>query len=275
MLLLLIVAIYGCSMCPQIASHVSQRTITIRRPVECSVCQFNAEKLERIYKNNDLKQLEEFFQLWSNCSQQERVITNETLPEFILDAYEIFQDFYNPYNLSRIAKLPPEQSIYQDAPYFIIQEKLIITKRITLEKDDFGDYTSPADFKLTLNDFYPNIEVSEGIPLYLAAYDRDNLLQFLGDESYPLGHGGIMNPARAKGDSRKRQRFLNLFVRIIHGHWSGWHLESHPYVYSVNFNRDYSEAIVDFRIIYEGGEARYKKEQGKWTLIESGLTWME
>lgn len=274
-LLLSVITIYGCSPYLQIGPKIFPRTLTIRGYKKCHVHRFNVEKLESIYKSYDINQLEDFLRMWSSCSQKKVIIDNETVPEFLLDAYEIFQDFYNPYNLVRLADLEKVQKIYQDAQYFIIQENLVITKRATLKKDDFGRYTVPADYIFTIDNFYPYIELSEKIPLYLSAYSREYLLQFLGDESYPLGHGNIMNPARAKGDSRRRQRFLNQFVRILHGHWGGWHLESHPYVFSINFNNDYSQAMVDFRIVYQGGEAIYKKKRGEWKLITSELTWIE
>ena len=85
-----------------------------------------------------------------------------------------------------------------------------------------------------------------------------------------------MNPSRARGQSEKRLEFMNKKLNIIHGHWGGyWHIETHPMVFSINFNKKRNLAKVNYRLVYQGGEAIYVKKNGKWTLKEAYLTWIE
>ena len=65
-------------------------------------------------------------------------------------------------------------------------------------------------------------------------------------------------------------------MKIFHGHWGGyWQFLSYPQVYSITFDNDMKFARVDFRLVYQGGEAFLKNEEGVWTLMSSKLTWIE
>lgn len=254
------------------------RTLLVRGYAACDVLRFTAGTLESIYRSADVTQFDNFLRIWNSCSQQDVLLNTETVPVFLVDAYEIFQDFYNPTNLGRIVdpkKVQSIQNMYHDIPYLLIQENLTIAQRASLEKDDLGRYTAPAHYIFTIQRFYPRLDIPGKTPLYLAAYSREYLMQFLDGELCAVDNESEKNSATAKTNSCNRLKFLNQFFRILRGHWTGWHVETHPYVSSINFTSDYQEAIVDFRIGYEGGDARYTKRNGTWELLESGLFWME
>ncbi len=85
-----------------------------------------------------------------------------------------------------------------------------------------------------------------------------------------------MNPARSSGESEKRKAFLENDIKIWYGHWgSYWQLDSYPVVYSITFDKRMLYARVDFRMVYEGGEAVLKKKNGQWVLVTSKRTWIE
>jgi hypothetical protein len=128
----------------------------------------------------------------------------------------------------------------------------------------------------SIMDFRPNIKVPGKLCVYLTTEHDKTLKAFLGDKHLPLGSGGIMNPARSKGASEKRKKFLENHIKIWYGHWGGyWQLKSYPVASSIIFDKDMQYARVNFRLVYEGGQAILKKIDGKWTLISSKITWIE
>ena len=64
---------------------------------------------------------------------------------------------------------------------------------------------------------------------------------------------------------KKRQLFLEQNIKVWEGHWGAyWQLLTYPEVNSIIFDKEMEYAKVFFRIVYEGGEALLKKENGKW-----------
>jgi len=110
----------------------------------------------------------------------------------------------------------------------------------------------------------------------LTNYYRRLLTSFLGNTYKPFAEDDIMAPARAKGESQRRQKFLENDLRIFYGHWGGyWQLYSYPTISSLTFDKSFRYAIIYYEFIYEGGEAYLKKVNGIWTLISAQRTWIE
>lgn len=128
----------------------------------------------------------------------------------------------------------------------------------------------------SIEDFRPLIKCENKKVLYLTQDYEVLLNAFLGHESIPLGTEGIMNPAKSKNDSEERKLFLENFIKIWYGHWGGyWQLITYPLAYSITFDKNMEYARIDFRVVYEGGEAILKNNEGKWSLISSKKTWIE
>jgi hypothetical protein len=125
-------------------------------------------------------------------------------------------------------------------------------------------------------DFRPQVKVPGKQAIYLTAARAETLRAFLGDKHLPLGAGGIMHPARSRGESEKRKTFLGKAIKIWYGHWGGyWQLDSYPVASSITFDKSMGYARVSFRMVYEGGEAILKKTGGQWVLLSSKRTWIE
>ena len=144
----------------------------------------------------------------------------------------------------------------------------------------FGPHSTKKNINIVLTDsimnFRPSVNCDNKIPLFLTEKYEEEIISFLGVNYSSLGKEGIMNPARSKRQSEKRKNFLENCVKIFYGHWGGyWQLYSYPQVYSITFDKNMQYAKIDFRLIYEGGEAYLKREEGIWTLISSKLTWIE
>jgi hypothetical protein len=135
------------------------------------------------------------------------------------------------------------------------------------------DSEKPID---SIDTFRPVIKVPGKQAIYLTSKREKTLKAFLGDKHLPLGTGGIMNPARSNGESDKRKKFLESAIKIWYGHWGGyWQLNSYPVAYSITFDKNLLYARINFRMVYEGGEAILKKTNGQWTLLSSRRTWIE
>ena len=127
----------------------------------------------------------------------------------------------------------------------------------------------------SIMNFRPAVRCDGKIPIFLTKKYDEIINSFLGNNYLPLGTGGIMNPARSKGESEKRKKFLENYVKIFYGHWGGyWQLLSYPEAYSITFDREMKYARIDFGLVYQGGEAFLKNENGVWRLISSKITWI-
>ncbi len=128
----------------------------------------------------------------------------------------------------------------------------------------------------SLTNFRPVVQVPGKTALYLTPALRETLTAFLGGTQVPMGTGGIMNPARSKGESAKRQRFLEQQIKIWYGHWGGyWQLTSYPEAYTITLDPQLTYARVSFRMVYEGGYAIFKRTGARWVLITAKRTWIE
>lgn len=128
----------------------------------------------------------------------------------------------------------------------------------------------------SVTDFRPNIAQTKATPLFLNDNYRKLLDSFLGNVHHSLGTGGIMNPAVAKDESLKRQKFLQNYVKIFYGHWGGyWQYYSYPAVTSISFDKGGKYAMINYTMIYEGGVALLGLEEGSWKLISVKRTWIQ
>lgn len=208
--------------------------------------------LEEIYQLESQDKLEEYLSRWS--SNHKQISQNEfnSLSQIEKDVYEIYEEFYNPFNMDKYCTLGrcPEfgSNIYKNAEYLIIQNE-IHYNHIDMEEVS------------TIKNFSPRIIFDSNL-LYLTEHYKNELDSFLDTE---------VN----KDDIQKRQQFLNEKLSIWPGHWFGWHYVTHPEVSTIQFNNSLDSAIVHFRIIFEGGEAKFVKNGNKWKMTESYLTWIE
>ncbi|HEX2788177.1 MAG TPA: hypothetical protein VHP32_09745 [Ignavibacteria bacterium] len=146
--------------------------------------------------------------------------------------------------------------------------------------DMWGPYSMLFDLKEKLTDSITNfrpqvVSKNFAIPVYLNEKYEMILNKFLGSDHVSLGENNIMMPAYSVEESAERKKFLENFVKIFYGHWGGyWQLDTYP-VGSIIFDKNMEYAKIDFRMIYQGGHAFLRNNNGKWELIFSELTWIE
>jgi len=238
--------------------------------------QGKADILESAYEKKSQILYSQFLQNWEDDSKP--IIVSDSLNELQKDVYSIFIDFYNPFKLERIGTGEWGKKLYYNIEYVVVQNSIYTRtfKTDSLNFDMFERKDSLVQSIDSIINFRPAIKLKQAKTLYLLPEYDVAINQFLGNEHYPLGTGGIMNPSTPKDSSAERLDFLNKKLKIIYGHWGGyWHIETNPEVFSIDFNNDRTIAKVNYRLVYQGGEAMYKKENGKWKFVNAHLTWIE
>ena len=211
----------------------------------------------KIYENVDYLLLQNKLYIYS---QEKIFYTDIEIEQFVIDKinYRVKEDSTKQKLLKR------ENGKLSD----------IVIRRFGPYEDIFSDNETKTKIDSILN-FRPQISCNK-TPLYLTKNYIETLNAFLGNSHYKLGMGGIMNPAKSKGQSEKRKKFLENYIKIWYGHWGGyWQLNSYPTCTSITFDRNLEYAKIQYRMIYEGGEAVLKNENGNWKLISSKRTWIE
>jgi len=267
----------------------------------------HAEHLWNSYKQKSTEELDRFFKNWAReiqpITNAELVKLNDTLQQ----AYKVFESFYQPKDIEKIGGSEWGNEIYANAKYLVVQSSIRIGFTKTLNKDSVihsnvkkiyptdttmqnkflrkvnGKY-EPQTLRMfysrdagviidTIKEFRPQIERA----VFLTEEYESLMNAFLGGKHYELGYRGIMNPAKAKGESKRRLDFINQMVTIFHGHWGGyWILESHPYAYDIIFDSEMKFALVNYKLIYEGGEVLLERQiHDNWKILEARRTWIE
>ena len=234
---------------------------------------YQEHRLYRSYLDHSESRLSQFFLGWSQRSIPITDKNLEKLPAAFQHAYAIFEDFYQPKNLGRIGDPEWGKDQFSKVSYFITQPTIdvVVTKNIV--KDIHSNGFSNSIYSATLKDFRPRIK-GDTKALFLDDYHSYLIKEFLGDEEIQAGHSGIMSTSKAVGESERKQKFLNQYVQIYHGHWGGWRFATDPTITVINFNEKFEKAVVHFSLVYQGGEAEYKFKGGKWILVKSELTWI-
>ena len=272
-----------------------------------------SDLLYSAYDKKSTKELTQFFKNWSKniptISDAEFSAMNDTFRQ----TYSAFTAFYKPTSIDSLGGSEWGNKIYKDVDFLIVQNSIDIyfTDKIFYTAKDSDDYivsyinTHIADslkqkylkrYNNRLSDivlenfgpetkevktdsitnFRPRINCGNKSPLYFTSEYDKVLNDFLKNEHFELGSINIMTPARSRGESEQRQKFLESEIKIFYGHWGGyWQLLSYPVAYSITFDKQMHYSKINFRMIYEGGEAILENKNGQWFLVSSRRTWIE
>jgi hypothetical protein len=265
--------------------------------------------LRHAYHSKSTKELHVFYDYWASETPG---LNDSFLGRFndtVRNLYRVFQCFYRPNDIGRLGGSEWGNDIYSKIQYLIIQDQVVYGVVNTLNKEllirneivrlakgdknkidtllnqygrDSSEFETvfmewPQPDKLdTLKEFRPGLSFSKIKTLSLTPAYKKLLDQFLGNVHDNFGKGNIMSPAKSKGESEKRQKFLENCIKIWYGHWGGyWQLYSYPYVSSIIFDSQFEHALIYFTVVYEGGYAFLKKTNGVWILVQAKRTWIE
>jgi len=217
--------------------------------------------------------LDLFFSEWNRYSKPYSI---DSIAGYAVDEaiYSLYKVFYSPFNLTRLGDPEWGNRLNEGAGYAVIQSKVYYQ---VLSTDDFQQRHSLDRTRMdSLTDFRPSLDIAPCKALYLTDEYKTAIEKYLGMDYSEVGTGDIMNPAMPKDKSRDHYQILRNYIPVLMGHWGGyWHIETHPYVFYIILNKDLSKALVNFRIGYQGGETILEKRFRTWSIVESGLTWIE
>jgi len=233
------------------------------------------KELTDIYKKRDEAGFTEFIKTWSETYKPIPTSSLRQLPEVVRSSYEIFQLFYSPFNIKRIGGSEWGDKINEGSKCVVVQDTLNI--RIVKSLANYNMTDCPEDLcALQIAKFRPRLALKSKTVLRLTDKYERTLNSFLGTDHTPLGMGNIMSPAQSSGESERRSDFLRKQFLVIQGHWGGyWELLTQPQVEYIVFNPELTEAIVHFQIVYEGGEATFKRAGGQWKMVKAVRTWIQ
>jgi hypothetical protein len=273
--------------------------------ITSSCCQYKLNNiLNNAYSKKDIQLLESLFKKWES---QQNSISDQNLALFsdtVQDVYEIYKDFYKPFNLNRMGSQNWGDSVYFGKKYYIIQptccysftptldKKRIILNSLEKYKSDSTNYNKYLDYYLrdtsdftvwnyredniifysekAITNFRPKLEFLDAIPLYYDQKYCNAIAQFI---SYKQNKFNIKIKNGNTNEIESKWQFINQLIYIYPGHWGNyWEIETCPYIKTIVFDYERTTAMIFFSLFYHGGQALYKKTNGKWTFIQSKLT---
>lgn len=230
------------------------------------------DKLELGFKQVKLDSFGQIFVEWNRIikpNSDDFILQNDTINA----VFNVYKEFYKPLDLLKLGDWEWGNDLNSKCKYVVVQNKIFYS---VLRTDNFDDFDWEKSKKDSIANFRPPLNIDKNKVLYLTNEYADAINKFLGTESTKLGEGNIMNPSRPEGESEKRYEVLRSYIPILHGHWGGyWHLETHPDISIIIFNKTLTKAKIDFRVGYQGGEAILEKSGNNWTIKESKATWIE
>ena len=208
--------------------------------------------LEEAYLADSPELYEEYLLQWQQQIRPINPVEFGRLSDTERAVYKIYEAFYNPLNLYKYCTTGrcPEfgSNIYAGIDYVVIQNNI---------EYSLTDYEG----RKSMSDFHPDVDLSIPV-LYLSEAYLEELNEFLDSDLHPE-------------DIQQRYEFLNTRLSVWPGHWFGWHFLTHPEISIIDLNHSLTSAVVHFRIIFEGGEARFSRIGTEWIMMESKLTWIE
>lgn len=242
--------------------------------------------LIKAYNSKDKQEMDMYFKRWNEESQKMIKTTYSSDEE--KNVYEVFKAFYDPFNLEGIKELDDryKYGLNSGSNYTAIQDNI----RYVVDKE--GDFFTPIGINKgwqrrydylpeeyikedglktvkkenikTINDFRPEVNIDKSGVLYFTSDYYNAFKAFLGKYEAPM-------PMQ----QTKKYNEMREYIPILCGHWSGWHLDTHPYVYRILLNKDMTRAAIEYRVEYRGGAAELEKEDGVWKIVKNDLTWIE
>ncbi len=253
------------------------------------------KELQNAYEQNSQELYGKFLEKWSEKSKPLK--DRESLTQTERDVYEIFEDFYTPFDVGRLSRwFAIEKSADMDDPspesgYIVVQntievvclgkEKFVLPGMPTVDADGFMSPGSDPDpdedipevilSESQVLDFSPDLKFKTCKVLYATSEYEEAIFRFLGDdrmdaEGEPPMHVNLLD------DVFERLKFLKeeLSVEVIDGFY-GWRIFKIPRVSSISFNRDRTMAEVNYWLGSRGGGALYEKKDGKWVFVDAAL----
>ncbi len=200
----------------------------------------------------------------------------QTISKIEETVYQLYKVFYNPKDTMYLKYVGEPKLISDSTKYIIIQDTILA---LITGYDSFKDHTTrdldeDINNKVYITNFCPDIGQDSIKVIYFNKKIKNILSKFLFSK-FEKNECLRINMDR-KEEVFDRVRFLNTYLRIIPSHWLNyWLVGDYPRVVKIYFNNDLSESIVCFEVLYQYGEAFYKKINGSWKLQKFEIVFKE
>lgn len=237
----------------------------------------NSINLENAYKKNSIHQLSLFFDEWNEKSNN-LFLKNKTLNKDTLEsnAYDLFNEFFDPIDNKLGKNLERQKYITKLTKYIIVQNELLVylTNYFELENIQLKNEINIKYNLLKIKNFTPKPKNITNKILYSDSYYRNILKKYLLADIDQYNR--LTFNFSKKYEVINRIKYLNNYLRIFPSHWYKYlYVEDHPFVSKIYFNKNMTEAIIFYEVLYQSGEAIYKKINNKWKFIKSKINFSE
>ena len=257
--------------------------------------QTQKELLYKAYQDSSYEFLERFFENWR---LEKTPITDEeyeTLTDVQKDVYDLFYEFYDPFNLNKLNFLKGQYESYKDEKYVIIEPyieyKFIESLELDYMKEHYlkKHFTDSQIVKLSdkyissvykspffwdeqeyysidsIVNFRPYLKFKNAMPLFHSP-DYDTLIShFIGSPiAYEDTLGNLVWFSRSKID------FISPFISIQFM-TRYWEIKTSPMAYLFIFDAKRENAAIYYSSTGHIGRAIYKKEHGLWIFVSNTM----
>ena len=210
-------------------------------------------KLETAFQSSSTSDLDRFFADWNTS-----VSSNTGQNDIVKAIYEIYREFYSPFDLKRLGDWEGGNSLNSNCKYAAVQNKIYYT---VVEREVFNTWYNIEKFD-SISDFRPQLNLEKSKILYLLPEYKEALNLFIGTV--------------ASENTQARYEFVRPYIPILYAHEGGrWYLATHPEVSRILLTPDKTVAKLFFRVGFQGGEATLEKKNNIWIITESRATWIE
>lgn len=220
------------------------------------------QKLEQVYQRGSQSALDTVFTMWQKVIRPYSTSEITLLSDTVKHVYDVFQAFYSPSNLNRITG-GIHENFETRFRYVVIQNRMHFAIADTNPK-----YYYYQGVKLTegeIYDFRPQPEDKVFPVVYLSASADSMIYRYLYESD-----------GKPKPDHQQRISFLREAIQLTHHHWiNDYHKITMPEVSCIYMNRNFTQALVMFRVFYQFGEAYLEWSNNRWNLMYSKLTAIE
>jgi hypothetical protein len=227
--------------------------------------------LYRSYIDPNDPNAQDFFEVWQGRTQRYVGIDANNLdlcPPFVQETYAVYEAFFDPCHITILNLGHFSMELNEGVQRVVLPDSIWVD----LCSDMNGLLCTKRFCFLSINEFHPRVSFPGKDILFLGDYERDIIMEFLGTECATVG---LTQHRLPEMEREARYQFIQKFIRVFPGHWGGWILSTQPQVSEIVFNRDYSEALIFYRVVYEHGKAFYKKVDGEWMYVSSEIWGIE
>lgn len=221
-----------------------------------------AQLLEEAYQQHSQDALNVFFDSWMDILPAFTPQEIAALPDTIRQIYRIFREFHSPTDLNRLTG-GEHENFETDFRYIVVQNSMRFAVVDTTPR--YYYYRGVTSREKQIQDFRPPQGELPMPVVYLSAQADSMIYHFL-----------FQPDGEPRADHQNRVDFLRQAMQLTHHHWiSDYHKATMPIVSQIYVDDSLKQALVNFRVFYQFGEAYLEQRNNEWTLISSRLTAIE